>query len=754
MPLDWHFYMEAGPLIDTVLVAAVDPQGMKHWIGNQLRQGMELDQIITTFEIADRFETQPALFSGPDTGDRVHMVPNSRRMVVAGGVVRLQQEVEFRTAPSPGTTTPGSVVFVLDAPLAYRPVVWNQEWKARLLRKDIATGAAYDVGVELRWNHLQQFFQGHARLQQRIEVQGGNFLSNPFVADNPFVGFTIGLYDDPLSASKHMYYFHGCDYDPVGIATIQNTLRVSGIEIAPGEIIEVVEIGTLDPTHISFDMTKEGTLHEVVKFMRATSDLIVQCGGIRPSGSSGIGIDFLRIESDYLGQTLIFAASAAVADGAGSSLVDDTTGGTLPAVDATDLRVIVGTSDAPASMLMRDSYSGEAGNVAWYARGSDGAISEYQTSWVVSMRHVMQTIQDGVTDQAILVHVDGGNIDLDGMSLRLSSTVPASSPAVVIREVVTQAGTPVLLAVDIHINVNDEVNTVWAGYLFTVGIDAGGNRVLDIIPGTLFSAAAHPHGDMLSPLMRAVVALASSSTVRRIESNIILQHVGTVQQLSLAVTFRVGGGDVTRVVQTGLTQDPLSGVWYVEYLKWGVDKDNLHRIDWPGLYHGILPEGDYSDPDHWLDMNRNHEETLVGQFQVDDGSIQWLQFTCAAFDAASGFDVLPSVGSAGDYHQGLYGWLEAIGPVIDGVRTRIPVTDSRHPYMLAANLRDGTISKADYEAGMLQVFGWFLQFMTACPSQPGGYYTAPNWPGIEPDSSRPGIPWYPSQDPAWAHVYG
>lgn len=74
--------------------------------------------------------------------------------------------------------------------------------------------------------------------------------------------------------------------------------------------------------------------------------------------------------------------------------------------------------------------------------------------------------------------------------------------------------------------------------------------------------------------------------------------------------------------------------------------------------------------------------------------------------------------------------------------------------MLAANLRDESISMAEYEAGMLQVTGWFLQFMAACPAQPGGYYTALNWPGIEPDSSRPGIPWYPSQDPSWAHVYG
>nr|MDO8083594.1 hypothetical protein [Candidatus Sigynarchaeum springense]MDO8115981.1 hypothetical protein [Candidatus Sigynarchaeota archaeon] len=94
-------------------------------------------------------------------------------------------------------------------------------------------------------------------------------------------------------------------------------------------------------------------------------------------------------------------------------------------------------------------------------------------------------------------------------------------------------------------------------------------------------------------------------------------------------------------------------------------------------------------------------------------------------------------------HPGIFGWLEAVGPTIDGQHTPIRIDDPNHPYMLAANLHDGTITTEEYEAGMMRVLGWFLEFVSE-PSiglNPGLYDAATNPTGVVPVSTDPHKPY-------------
>nr|MDO8084370.1 tetratricopeptide repeat protein [Candidatus Sigynarchaeum springense] len=184
----------------------------------------------------------------------------------------------------------------------------------------------------------------------------------------------------------------------------------------------------------------------------------------------------------------------------------------------------------------------------------------------------------------------------------------------------------------------------------------------------------------------------------------------------------------------------------IERIDAAMNSPEYLRMDWPGLYFGTVPGGT-------TNAQRLHPMTVVGQFKVSDGSVQWLQFTCVAFDSTTGLEVRPVAGK-----QGLYGWLEAIGPASIG--HGLAMTDPRHPYALAKELyvnnkKPGALAK--YEAGLLQVMNWHMEFISKCPTQPGGYFTATGWPGqTHPVSSipigTPGSENYPSKNPAWANL--
>nr|MDO8086328.1 hypothetical protein [Candidatus Sigynarchaeum springense] len=277
---------------------------------------------------------------------------------------------------------------------------------------------------------------------------------------------------------------------------------------------------------------------------------------------------------------------------------------------------------------------------------------------------------------------------------------------------------------------------------------------------------------MVAPIVRFVDRLnRASAVVRRIEARTAgAQDTKKERYLSLQVTFDIGGVPDARMVMVKLAQDPGTKAWHVGSLWWAVvpadpkATPNYHRIDWPGIYTGVLPGWRLpdTDPPTAFDVApRDHEETLVGFYGIDPdvnsptgysvvpvdpanpgqhAEFAHMQFTSMAFDAVTGLHVVPMPGE-----PGLYGWLEARGPVIDGVRTPIPYDDPRHPYTLAARLRAGTISLADYEAGMLRVFGWILQFAAECPAQPcrpaaiPDYPTTgnPDWSGVTYDPHAP-----------------
>jgi hypothetical protein len=679
----------------------------------------------------------------------------------------LQQELRLETMA--GTT----VDYRVDMPMPYARYTLTDTWKAKVLVKD-GNGAYLDMllgadGLGLPWKVLSGYFERLAAFHQDGKRAGATFTPATISAANPdpHHGFTLQVPDANklLPSAGAIARFHGCEFNPSEPGSTQTHIWIRQAEFVQGDVVGAVdEYGA--SSYASFD-----SFSEIYAAVNAIGGMLHEAGGVRARTASiatrGVSIHGIRVDADGGRMVrLVFSASLGVSRGLSGTLVDATTGSVLTGTDAADLTVVLGDQPSaadfaadpnarpahPGLLELRRSYWHETGNVGWRYRDETGAYgSGTMMSYATSMGHVMAALDAAAAGALIAVPVSAGIVDPDNVGLRLTGGFEGQQPVVAIRRFVVDPSKPVPVAADVNYFINEpgDVRASTVYYYDTPGV-AGG--VSQQALASAIQAGTAGDGDMFAPIIKALNALQVPGLLVKIMAIGTLQ-VNEYKSFSAKVTFRIGGADVERAMAFKFARDD-EGTWHVGEIKWGVNIAT-NRIDWPGIYHGILPEGDYVDPESWSRrMNRNHEETLVGLFQVEDGSWQWLQFLCGAFDATSGFDVLPSIGSAGDYHQGLYGWLEAIGPIIDGVRTRIPVTDPRHPYMLAANLRDETISMAEYEDGLMRVLGWMFQFMAVCPSQPGGYYTAPNWPGIEPDSSRPGIPWYPSQDPSWAHVYG
>jgi hypothetical protein len=162
----------------------------------------------------------------------------------------------------------------------------------------------------------------------------------------------------------------------------------------------------------------------------------------------------------------------------------------------------------------------------------------------------------------------------------------------------------------------------------------------------------------------------------------------------------MGGGSVVRYVLVKLVQDAQTGEWHVHHFESSLsgDGNTYDYLFWPGIYTGYLPDNIDS-----VIAPRSHQATLVGQYGIDlrpggdptkasdyiiapidlanPGThldVRYLQFTCTAFDAATGRHVLPVADQ-----PGLYGWLEVVGPAGVGP---VPINDPRHPWSLAARL--------------------------------------------------------------------
>ncbi|MEX2716222.1 MAG: hypothetical protein Q6370_007970 [Candidatus Sigynarchaeota archaeon] len=591
--------------------------------------------------------------------------------------------------------------------------------------------------------------------------------STTSVYHDPLDGFTLRVpHEDAGRPGSEWIELRQVTYDPMKIGGAgRSMVRVASFVLDPTNPAPLRVTGSAEK-YISFE-----NFGEIETLVGQVGSLIASCGGLRATGTTtGRGITFHGVSSGHGEGRIAFTATTAIKSGV-ATLADGTTGLPVPGSDASSLDIKIGDAATAyyAEMVMRSGLmKGLTGNLPT----SCGAI--YWPGWVKDKDTGVwgwkyANSQEGLPMSQILATAErqlaGGVVLADQQGIYPAFAGWYNRPVIACTQVLPgwdvpapAGGSGIGVAGEVVVDVGrDRPGTgdkagQWQlrGLAFlNVHPAPGVNRLhfftpLDAgdVPGVLAA------GSMLVPIRNFVKGLnAAGAVVRRIVAAGNVNDVKADKYLALAVTFNIGGVDVTRAVMARVARDTSTSTstsaWGIAGLEWSVMptyRNSYHRIDWPGIYRGILPGGTANE-------NRHQTETLVGQFDVDPTNpnpslrTAWLQFCCIAFDAETGTSVYPVSG-----HPGLYGWLEAIGPAGIGPVGIYRIIDGlpAHPAMLVSEFHAGRLTRAEYEAGMLRVLGWFLEFMSQCPSQPAGYASAPGFPAD--------IPLYEYPNPSWSNV--
>jgi len=794
-------------VVDVMVIDRAQP-GLEIPVAGLVHDGSEIAQLDMMRDAVNQFETNSRTFAGrviehPTIDRRLSLVRrdevvvvNKRHQVVSRDVWVLQTFVQV-LAQSGSTrvpmdycietpismpvggraaaaVSPGSATYI--CALDYAEVQTTPEQRLASLRP-IQIEETYKEGsntvtkqfdrpfrILSALNYFREigaYFDDMARHSVRIAGAVVHPSFTPSTSSSlfdPLDGHAVALPCEHLGRATTQLLLEDMKYDPASSVGGKGMFTVGEFTFDPAQ-------GPLVPSDKNADYAVFAGFAEMADFVKEADRLAKACGGLRPVGgggspaTTGPGITFHAIDFNQPEGHLEFTAETHVASGV-ATLVDAATGLPIAGSDASSLAILVGDEAAGkrASMAMRTGYVDAYGH-----KSTCGAVSVYAWkqdaktgSWALGVRRAHAGMRLGNILEMVEHQLKNGDVLADALGIHFEYG-EGYRPVVAFRQVLpgfdvpaAAGGTGIRVAGEVLLDVGRSLFITSRGRVVEPGEwQLHGLAFLNVNPQpgvadapfhNPIDAGRQPRvlsaDSILVPIQRAIAGLnVAGAVVRRIEAGTgSAQDVYRNGYITLKVTYDIGGALVARIVQVQFTQDPGTKSWHVGGLWWGVDSNNLHRIDWPGIYHGVE-----ADKPGTVSANRDYPETLVGLFQVEDGSMQWLQFTCAGHDITSAFDAMPSAGS-----PGLYGWLEAVGPAGVG---RVPITDPRHPYTLAQKYHDGEISLQEYEAGLLRVFGWFLEFMAACPRQDGSVVNG---------NARPvgfTVSLYPQVEPSWAHVF-
>jgi hypothetical protein len=561
---------------------------------------------------------------------------------------------------------------------------------------------------------------------------------------DPHDGFSLVMPNENLGRTTCEMVIQKCAYDP-----LEPRLGSRGIIQAQGFILDPVQGIMLVDGKASSYLLLDG-FKGFARMTEEAGELVKACGGLRTTLGNPIpssGIEFLGITSgSQLEGHLHFSAMVSVKPGL-ATLLDASAGLPMAGHDASELGIVIGDNQdisKAADIMLRDGISdGEgrysrAGAIGWTPRDENGVWKGSPSQRGRNMETVIETLESRLKDQEILVEVGDGNmIDPDHVAIRpetgrdndicfgFTQVMPTFQPGL--------AGTQV--AMDLRLYVRDGRLGEWSSWSI---VFINPSAVTPISTTAFYQTVDSAY---FEPISRVFNVLTSAGmVVKDIHASIDKFDVGKQEAIQFGMTIEIDGVQVNRVVKIDMRFDESSKRWRVTAVGWGINGNTIHRIDWPGIYHGRIP-GDLSS----VPADRHNADALVGRFPVPGGTTEWLQFVCLGYDPITGAIVYPRAGEVG-----LYGWLEVIGPAgvgpirLDTIIDGIPA----HPYTLAVHYQAGVITAEQHEIGRLRLLRWMLEF--AALLNVWSYDSVPmGLPPIVPDSQHPGDDAYPAAHPDW-----